>query len=207
MYSRSQLSIRHFSYYGLPKYSRIKTISKLLNVTAKKVAEHIGIHQKGKGRYLCCYDHEWYQFQSANDIIIPFHIAQKYASYHKKKFHYLDFYNLPSACSSDNDKENIQRVPVIALLGHFNHGKTTLLDLFAKSNYVSKESHGITQEIRTKYVQLTNGEGKEYGVTLVDTPGQEIFYRMRNYGFINIICHLTSTRGRCRRYGTPACCC
>ena len=66
---------------------------------------------------------------------------------------------------------------VIVFLGHFNHGKTTLLDALAGTDYCSIEKHGITQTIRTKTV-LVN----DVRCTIVDTPGQDIFFRMRNYG-------------------------
>jgi hypothetical protein len=154
------LNIRQLSHYAAPKFSRLKNLSKLLNITPKTIAEQIGFHQKGKnkngtrGKYLCCYDREWYEFETANEIIIPYHYAEKYAHGHKKKLHYLDFDRLPSVLSpasptsetEDQTTENTQnRIPVIALLGHYNHGKTTLLDYFAQSNLVSKEAHGITQ--------------------------------------------------------------
>lgn len=63
------------------------------------------------------------------------------------------------------------------MLGHFNHGKTTLLDSLAGTNFVSLEKHAITQIIRTRTVEIGGRP-----VTIVDTPGQDIFYRMRNYG-------------------------
>lgn len=157
-------NIRHLSHYGVPKYSRLKSLSKLLNLTPKTLVEHIGFHQKGKknkssGRYLCCYEKEWYEFPTANEIIIPFSYAERCALSLKKKLYYLDFDHLPSALSSSSSSATPtlssssttspitppNKIPVIALLGHFNHGKTTLLDYFAQSNLVSKEAHGITQ--------------------------------------------------------------
>jgi hypothetical protein len=130
---------------AIPKYSRLKTISKLLNIPTKKIAEQIGIHQKSRGRYVCCYEGEWYAFLSANEIIIPFKKAQNYAKHHKKKFSYLDFDEIPSMTQKTINEIDREKIPVIALLGHFNHGKTTLLDAFAGSDLVSKEAHGITQ--------------------------------------------------------------
>jgi hypothetical protein len=157
-------NIRQLSHYAAPKYSRLKILSKLLNVTTKTLAQQIGFHQKGKknnsGKYLCCYDREWYEFQTANEIIIPFHYAQKYAHSQKKKLHYLDFDHLPSLSSDTASRTSDERIlpqnkiPVIALLGHYNHGKTTLLDYFAQSNLVSKEAHGITQVCLHKSISL-----------------------------------------------------
>ena len=85
---------------------------------------------------------------------------------------------------------------VMALLGHFNHGKTSLLDCLSGTRHVLGEATGITQTVRSKRLLLpapgqrqesSSSGGRAGGsgtvsATLVDTPGQDIFYRMRNYG-------------------------
>jgi hypothetical protein len=132
--------------FGLPKYSRLKTLSKLLNIPSKKIAEQIGIHQKSQGRYVCCYGGEWYAFLSASEIIIPYKKAEKYSQHYKKKITFVDYDQIPSVRTEEEKTDSCaDKIPVIALLGHFNHGKTTLLDAFAGSDLVSKEAHGITQ--------------------------------------------------------------
>lgn len=71
--------------------------------------------------------------------------------------------------------------PVVSVLGHVDHGKTSLLDAIRKTNQVSREHGGITQRIGASSVETTY-EGKRRTITFIDTPGHEAFANMRSQG-------------------------
>lgn len=71
--------------------------------------------------------------------------------------------------------------PVVSVLGHVDHGKTTLLDAIRKSNIAGKETGGITQRIGASSIEILH-EGKKRAITFIDTPGHEAFSNMRSQG-------------------------
>ena len=75
----------------------------------------------------------------------------------------------------------IERPPVIAVMGHIDHGKSTLLDYIRKSNVVASESGGITQHI-SAYEVFHKTETGEKRITFLDTPGHEAFSKLRSRG-------------------------
>lgn len=74
------------------------------------------------------------------------------------------------------------RQPVIAVLGHVDHGKSSLLDYIRKSNVVEGEAGGITQRISAYEVKHTSTDGTIKPITFLDTPGHEAFQSMRERG-------------------------
>lgn len=96
---------------------------------------------------------------------------------------HVSFFSMPKVKTTTAETTTVTvRPPIIVVMGHIDHGKSTLLDYIRKTNVTEKETGGITQHISAYEVLHKTEKGEKKRITFLDTPGHEAFQKMRFRG-------------------------
>jgi translation initiation factor IF-2 len=139
----------------------LKEVSEILDIKTKDLIEKLA----EKGLVL-----------SVNDLINEF-IVEQISQLFGFKIKLISIEKEIQLRAESNPEQMVPRPPVVTIMGHVDHGKTTLLDAIRESNIVGKESGGITQHIGAYQVLHKNRL-----ITFIDTPGHEAFTQLRARG-------------------------
>ncbi|KAJ0403359.1 hypothetical protein P43SY_007110 [Pythium insidiosum] len=164
----------------VPSFIRVRELAKLLKLPVDDVVKRVTTRRNR--RFHMTLDDDRFEFKTVKEIVLPFELARDVAAQFGRAVRFEDVEPAPLDAAqlrvlrSATGIETATRQPVIAVMGHVDHGKTTLMDTLRQSRIAQSEAHGITQKINICQAQLT----PELSAMFLDTPGHFHFYRMRN---------------------------
>jgi translation initiation factor IF-2 len=157
---------------GPPPINRDITISE--GITVKELSEKLDVRanlviKKLLDRGIFATINQTLDSQLATDVAREFGASTSTVTYEEETQFDIEI--------AEDPKESLRRPPVVTIMGHVDHGKTSLLDAIRLAKVAEREAGGITQHIGAYYIEK-NGQK----IVFIDTPGHEAFTRMRSRG-------------------------